>query len=189
MIPHVSISAEQTTVEDVWNHYETVRDSVVRQWEEAKHSLIGGMKQQNQRLLGMSADEVDAYYESILEEVDAQASLFILAATEATLHVDFWTRVDEKRKEPAIRAFRNIYKSRSEHNRPRVRVEEDIFDTWAEQIPEAKSDIAKFKQAFKYRHWLAHGRYWVWKQGRRHDPTGLVRMISSLFERIGLSNP
>ena len=59
----------------------------------------------------------------IEKEIDVQASLFILAATEATIRVDFLSRVYEKRKDPVSRDFRQIYVSRCDHNKVKVRFE------------------------------------------------------------------
>lgn len=188
MIPRISLSCEQTSVDDVWAHYENIRDSVVRDFAVAKKRLFGKRELKDERLFGMSGEELDSYFEEILQEVDVQASLFILAATEATIRVDFLSRVYEKRKDTVSRDFRQLYVSRCDHNKIMVRLEEDILDTWAEQRPETKSDIGSLKGAMKYRHWLAHGRYWVPKIGQRYDPSGLIQMITGLFEKMGLTN-
>jgi hypothetical protein len=96
MIPRISLSSEQTSVDDVWAHYENIRDSVVRDFAVAKKRLFGKRELKDERLFGMSGEELDSYYEEILQEVDVQASLFILAATEATIRVDFLSRVYDK---------------------------------------------------------------------------------------------
>lgn len=187
MIPRISVGSEQITIDDIWEHYETVRDSIVRDLEEAKRSLIGEKSLQDPRLIGMDLDELNSHFAGILDEVDTQASLFILAATEATMRVDFLSRVYEKKKDPVSRSFRSTYASRCKHNKVNVRLEEDILDTWVDLHPETKSDIGRLKGAIGYRHWLAHGRYWVPKLGERYDPIGLVQMITNFFEKIGLN--
>ena len=188
MMPSDSISSDQITLGDVWNHYEALRDIVTREAEEARRSLTSGMAPRNSELLSMDVDEMDAHFEGILEEIDIQSSLFILAATEATVRVDFLARVYEKRRDTVSRTFRDIYKSRCDHNKIKVRLEEDILDTWGEQLPDSKSDVGRLKGAFKYRHWLAHGRYWVPKLGQRYDPSGLFLLIDGFFVKTGLSN-
>jgi len=101
--------------------------------------------------------------------------------------VDFLSRVYNKRKDPVSRDFRHIYVSRCDHNKAKVRFEEDILDTWSEHRPEIRSDLGRLKGAMKYRHWLAHGRYWVPKIGWRYDPGGLIQMITNLFGKLGLA--
>lgn len=188
MIPRVSVSSEQVTLDGVWDHYETLRGTVVREAEEAKRNLAHGIAPRNLKLFGMDLDEMDAHFESILEEIDTQASLFLLAATEATVRVDFLARVYEKRRDAVSRTFRNVYKSRCDHNKIKVRLEEDILDIWGEELPGSRPHVGRLKAAFRYRNWIAHGRYWVPKLGQRYDPSGLVQIITGFLARIGLAN-
>jgi len=132
-------------------------------------------------LAGKSLEEV----ERLLDEIDTQASFFIIAAAEAGILVDFYKRVTVKgRKDPVTRAFRNIY---NVPGKRRVHLQ-DVLDTWAAEVPTAKADIHTFKGALSFRHWLAHGRYWVPKFGRTYDPTSLIRIVARLFQRIGVAN-
>jgi len=188
MTPRVSINSEQITLDDVWQHYETLRGIIVREAEEARRHLADGTPPRNPRLLGMDLDEMNAHFDGALEEVDAQASLFLLAATEATVRVDFLERVYERRRDPVSRIFRDVYKSRCDHNKVMVRLEEDILDIWGEQLPDSMSHVSSLKGALKYRHWLAHGRYWVPKLGQRYDPSGLVQIVTGFFGEIGVAN-
>ena len=188
MIPRVPIGSRQITMDDVWAYYEALRAGIVRSADAATRSLADGTSPQDPTLFGMSLDEVAAYFEGLLDEADKQASLFLIAAAEATLRVDFLERVYQRRRDPVSRVFRNVYKTRRDHNKVNVRLEDDILDTWAAEVPGAKSHVGTFKGALRFRHWLAHGRYWVPKLGQRYDPSGLVQIIADLFDRIGLAN-
>jgi len=186
VIPHVSIRSDQVTMDDVLDYCETMRDGIVRRAEIAKRNLVDGTDLQDPKLFGKSVDELNAYFERLLDEADKQASLFIIAAAEAAIRVDFWKRVDGKRgkrKDSVNRAFRNIYKSQ----KVRVRLEEDILDIWSDAVPGAKSEVGVFKGALRFRHWLAHGRYWAWKHGAEYDPNGLILIIEDLFSKIGVA--
>jgi hypothetical protein len=177
----ISIRRDQTTVEDIWDYYGTVRDNIVRSAEDAKQDPPEGTGLQDPRLFGSSLGDI----ESLLEEADKQASFFIIAAAEAGILVDFYRRVAMKKpKDSVTRAFRNI---RNAQDKGRARLE-DILDTWAAEIPMAKADIRLFKGALRFRHWLAHGRYWVPKFGRTFDPTALVGIVTRLFDKIGVDN-
>ena len=187
MIPHVSLSSDQVTMDDIFDHYETMRGGIVRHTETARRCLIDGTELQDPKLFGKSIDELDAYFEELIDEADKQACLFIIAPAEATIRRDFWNRVDGKRgkhTDPVNRTFCNIRNSRQ----VRERLEEDILDTWSDAVPGAKSKIGVFKGALKFRHWLAHGRYWVPKFGRKFDPTALVGIVTRLFDRMGMTN-
>ena len=187
MTPRVSISSNRIGVDDVWEYYETIRAAIVQFAEMTRQSLAGGADLQDPRLFGMDMAELDAYFESLLDEADKQASLFLIASAEATIRVDFLERVYERRKDHVSRALRDVYKSRCEHNKIKVRLDEDILDIWASEVAQAKTPVGTFKGALRFRHWLAHGRFWVPKLGRKYDPSGIVQLVIDLFEAIGLS--
>ena len=54
------------------------------------------------------------------------------------------------------RAFRNLYSDKGPH----VSLEDDILVAWRQNSDVPHKVIADLKEAFQYRHWLAHGRYW-----------------------------
>ncbi len=187
MTPRVSISSNRIGVDDVWDYYETVRAAIVQFAEMAKQSLAEGADLQDPRLFGVDMAELNAHFASLLDEADKQACLFLIASAEATIRVDFLERVYERRKDRVSRVFRDIYKSRCEHNKIKVRLDEDILDIWASEFEQAKTPVGTFKVALRFRHWLAHGRYWVPKLGRKYDPSGIVQLVIDLFRAIGLS--
>lgn len=45
---------------------------------------------------------------------------------------------------------------------------EDILHAWRPARPELAGDIGDLAAAFRYRHWLDHGRYWVPQLARRY---------------------
>ena len=55
-----------------------------------------------------------------------------------------------------MRAFRQLRKATDD----RVGVQ-DILDSWKSERPSYKNFCGQLKEVLKYRHWLAHGRYWV----------------------------
>ncbi len=187
MTPRVSISSNRIGVDDVWEYYETMRAAIVQSAETAKQSLLEGTDRRDPRLFGMNLTELDAYFENLFDEADQQACLFLIASAEATIRVDFHERVNEKRKDHVSRVFRDICNSRRGHDKTKVRLEEDILDTWASEITRAKTAVGTFKGALKFRHWLAHGRWWVPKLGRKYDPSGIVQIVMDLFGVIELS--
>lgn len=181
MTLHISIRRHQTTIEDMWDYYGTVRDSIVQSVESAKQNPPQGAGLEDPRLFGSDLGDM----EKLLDEADKEASFFIVAAAEAGILVDFYRRVAmRKPKDSVTRAFRKIHNTQS---KGRVRLE-DILDAWAAEIPIAKADIRLFKGALRFRHWLAHGRYWVPKFGRTFDPTALVGIVTRLFDKIGVVN-
>jgi len=114
------------------------------------------------RFVGRHLDEVLA---SRVEETDLRSSLAILTRIEAAFRVDYERRCQERMRDALSRAFRDIYKSR----KAKVSLEDDIFEAWREISPGTRQLIGELRGAFKFRHWLAHGRFWEPKLGRKYD--------------------
>ena len=98
-----------------------------------------------------------------LKETDQRSAFFTLTTLEAAFRVDYECRCQKKMKDDLSRAFRAIQKLR----RSRVSLDEDIFGAWSQHSFGARQIIGELRGAFKFRHWLAHGCYWVPKLGRR----------------------
>jgi len=189
VIRRVAVSSNRSTVPEVWRHYQAMHAAIARSADAARRSLTNGTAPDDLELLGKSTEEANSYFESLFDETDKQACLFLIAAAEAAIRVDFLIRVHERRKDHVSRAFRGICSSMGAHgSRMRIRLEDDILDTWAAEIPQTRTCIVAFKAALRYRNWLAHGRYWVPKLGQEYDPSGLVQIISEVLNRMGVKN-
>jgi hypothetical protein len=115
------------------------------------------------RYFGRPLDDVLA---ARIEETDLRSAFFVLAALEAAFRVDYLYRCQRKMKDDVSRAFRVIYRDRDQN----ARLDEDIFETWKENssAPGPRL-IGELRGAFNFRHYLAHGRYWEPKLGRKYD--------------------
>ena len=100
-----------------------------------------------------------------IEETDLRSILVTLAALEASFRIDYQSRCREKLKDDLSRAFRAIYKEKEIS----VSLDQDIFEAWKAYFPESKGIIGDLRTAFRLRHWLAHGRYWEPRIGRKFD--------------------
>jgi len=49
-----------------------------------------------------------------------------------------------------------------------VSFSEDILELWKDYATN-RSVVSELKSVFNFRHWLAHGRYWAAKTGRKYD--------------------
>jgi len=117
------------------------------------------------RFVGYAAGEVTGELRERLEEADLTSSLTVLAAVEAVFRIDYLKRCYRKEKDALSRAFRDIYKEKQQY----ASLEDEIFEAWINNASGASSIIGELRGAFKFRHWLAHGRYWTPKWGRRYD--------------------
>jgi hypothetical protein len=88
-----------------------------------------------------------------------------LSSVEAAFRIDYLQRCYRREKDPVSRAFRNIYKAKQQH----ASLEDEIFEVWVHNSSGTSSIIGELRSVFRFRHWLAHGRYWTPKLGRRYD--------------------
>jgi hypothetical protein len=131
-------------------------------------------------VLGMTPDEVVRYFEDARGELEVATSLMVLAEAEAVLRVDYLSRVRRKGKDPLSRAFRELHKQKER----RVALEQDLLDTWVAHHNDCKSVVSDFRGALSFRHWLAHGRYWTPKLGRRYAVRDVFEIAERLFAKL-----
>lgn len=180
---------KQVSIEDVWDHYELTRDSLVRRKESIRQNLLAGRGSTEPRFLGMHLEEIDEFFDDQLNEIDHRTCLFLVAAAEASLVVDFLHRVKTRKKDKISKDFKDIFKKECEKNEKKVRLDKHILDVWRDRDGKTKSLIGDFRGALNYRHWLAHGRHWTPKLGQNYDPLGTAKIVIQLFKKIGLRIP
>lgn len=117
------------------------------------------------RFATYAAREVTDELRERLNEADLTSSLTVLASVEAAFRIDYLRRCYRRGKDPVSRAFRNIYEAKRQH----ASLEDEIFEVWVDNSSVPRSIIGELRAAFRFRHWLAHGRYWTPKLGRRYD--------------------
>ena len=117
-----------------------------------------------ERLIGKTPSEVAAELQSRLDESDTRSAFFVLTSLEATFKIDFDTRcTNRKRKNSLSEHFRDLKKKHGKG----VSLEKGILRGWERHSTGPSGVISQVRDAFKFRHWLAHGRYWV--RPRRYD--------------------
>lgn len=120
---------------------------------------------------------------SYLKETDLRSSFAILSSIEAAFRQDYEFRCSKRLKDPLSREFRTIYKLKQSH----VNLDQDLFDAWNKHTSETHQLIEELRGAFRFRHWLAHGRYWTPKLGRKYDFNFLYLLAKTVFEKLPLS--
>ncbi|MBK5915577.1 hypothetical protein [Rhodocyclus purpureus] len=138
------------------------------------------------RFAGYMANEVQDELWLRLAENGQSSTLTILSSLEAMFRVDYLQRCYLKKKDALSRAFRLIHKRQGS----RVGLEDEILSAWRDNTTVSPSLIGDIRGAFKYRHWLAHGRYWVPKLGQKFDYDSvylLVEEVCNTFPFEGVS--
>ena len=113
----------------------------------------------------MTQDEIDAAIAEMRLELNQEIVLLLVASFEAEFQADFHNRVTLKRKDRVSRDCRRILGDQRGRQKDAKRIAfEEILDVWAKHEGHVRA-IGNLKQLIRFRHWLAHGRYWVQKSG------------------------
>ena len=134
------------------------------------------------KFMSYSPEEVSIEFRARIDELERTSSLTLLSSLEAKLRIDYLTRCYQKGKDDLSKDFRTLYKQKSH----RASLEENILETWKQHYPENKLLISELLGALKYRHWLAHGRYWKPKLGRKYDYSYVYYLIEQTYQKLPL---
>ena len=147
--------------------------------ERVRHDILRGIDVPD-AFIGYSHPELKAHFDRQGEELNRTMCLNLIVAVDARFHQDYWERVYNRKKDPLSRRFRDVYPSTV----IRASLDEHILEAWKGVDPRIKSAVGEFKSALKFRHWLAHGRYWVPKLGRAYDFFSVFTICEAVESRI-----
>jgi hypothetical protein len=157
------------------------KDDIAEMFLYRKKSLVLFFSEQNpdfyNTFIGLTSKELREELAYHLSEIEKDACLNLLASIEAIFRLDYAIRCEEKDKAKISRKFRSLFAD----YQYRIPLEEEIFEEWKKVAGIKNSTIAFLKGAFKYRHWLAHGRYWTLKAGKKqYDFYELYKLATEL---------
>lgn len=117
------------------------------------------------------------------KELSREASFVLLASIEAMFREDFVIRCQAKLSDPISTSYLEVYD-------PTKKIyvysfKDLILSTWKENKPEFALLINQLIQAFDYRNWIGHGRYWHFKDNENkftfEKVSYLVQTINEAF--------
>lgn len=149
-------------------------------------SAIGAYFGEPSNFIGESAQSVIQKHQTVLLELDRDCVMSLLACAEAHLRVDYIVRCHKRGGDKLSDCFRRVYKERG----LRARLDEDILSGWKNNSSAPKAVLRDLADAFNYRHWLAHGRYWTPKLGRtRYLFADVLYVVELLENSFPLEHP
>lgn len=173
MADRVNFSNQELSLEEIAIHHTDV-----------EASLFEFFAGNSQTLLNRYADaKKNEARDTSLYELDLTSSLSVLSSVEASIRLDFLRRVYGRWRDPLSKAMKTLHQEK-ENN---VRLEDDLIDLWRKETNISKPLLGELVGAFKYRHWLAHGRYWTPKFGRRYDYVTIFEVCQEFIEAMDLS--
>ena len=180
----LSIQDDPLNTSLVWKYYETEQEAVTR----LKAEIVNRVRNDDPSVKdspfdGKTLSEVDAYFNSVLEEVDHHVCLSLIASAESAIIVDFRRRIADRKKDVVSRSFIELFKLKDRDVR-KVKFDDDILQTWASQSRGCKKAIGEFRGALNYRHWLAHGRYWECDSS--YHPETVMKIIQEMLAAMSI---
>lgn len=106
----------------------------------------------------------------------------VLASIEATLRVDYLQRCYRRGRDQLSRSFRYLYQTKGKE----VSLLNDLLDIWKIHGRMTQRLAGDIRSAFGYRHWLAHGRYYVANLGRVYDFASVYNLAREVEEALSL---
>lgn len=156
MAKRVSFSREHLELNDIAIHHSDTESSL-------RSFFSDSCLYSKERFVGYTQENILNELGDRLNELEHSSSFSLLATIEATFRIDYLQRCYKKQTDTLSRSFRAIYKQK----KSRASLEEDILEAWKENYDGISQIIGHLKGAFYYRHWIAHGRYWSPKTGRK----------------------
>lgn len=117
-----------------------------------------------------------------LVEHGLSASMTVLAAVEAAFRIDFELRCRNTSSDPISNGLRMMRRERVQHS---ISFTQEILHTWERVFPRGSDAISAMREAFQFRNWLAHGRYWE-PDTDKIDYGDVYALAESVFELFPL---
>lgn len=171
----VSFSEQNLALEEIDQHYRNVEASARLYFSLSNPTAA-------ELFLGKTVAEIEEELGAVTEENQHLVSLNLLAAVEAVFRIDYLQRCYKRKKDALSQTLRIIHNAKGSY----ASLEDDIFPAWKEHAAPTSTTVSALKGAFKYRHWLAHGRYWEPKLGKKYDYYSVFTLAQTVFDSFPL---
>jgi len=172
----MTFSGKKQNLSIIWQWYEDAQAAFNGYQRDTLNALFQG-ETLEEPFLFMTKDDILNYFSEQKSELENLVSLNIMASVEATIRIDYLNRVYTRQKDLVSRRFRDLHKEKG----VKASLENDILKIWKQEQPLCKKAIDDFQQALKFRHWLAHGRYWTPKLARTYNLNNIFDIAEQLL--------
>jgi hypothetical protein len=132
-------------------------------------------------LLDRYADElIDDARGKAFAELDLSSSFSVLSSVEAAIRLDYLSRAYGRWRDPLSKAMKALHDEKEN----RASVTDHLISLWRDHTTVSRALLSEVIGAFNYRHWLAHGRYWTPKLGRRYDYETIYEIAQEFVDAI-----
>ncbi len=169
----ISCSSQELSLDKAYDIY---RD----QEKVLKHGRLLALNGSMPYFMHKTPHEVEVYFSELQNELDFTAALNIFAAGEAAIMVDFAKRGKHGRGWPN-NLIERCLRYQFGNGRPRL---EDVIKEWMSILKQCYPCLNTLKECEKYRHWLAHGRYYERRDRKKYDPAMIYRFLRDALDCI-----
>jgi len=138
--------------EEIEKFYNETEQSVLTRFSKDKNSSFEA------DFNTLSEQEINDLRETLLKELSLTASFQTLACIESVFRTDFIIRCQRRDGDDLSKDFYSIYNPTARAYS--YRLKEDIIDVWKKHHSALKPLLDQINEAFSFRNWFAHGRYW-----------------------------
>lgn len=170
MVDRISFSGLEPSLEQIANHHATVEEAIFEYFSLPSDKALA-------RYTGVRLDEARG---ACLDEMSQMSAFAALSSIEAIMQMDYLERAYERRRDTLSRSMRALYQEKG----ARVSLEYDLVPRWREHTAIPTRIFSDLVGALQYRHWLAHGRYWTPKFGRKYDFYAVYELGVLLMEAM-----
>jgi hypothetical protein len=163
----VAFSSQHLSIDEIVSHHQDVELSLTHYFSHVSHQYTIHFERYSKEKLRFR-----------LSENDKSTIFTLLATVEAAFRIDYLQRSYQRKKDRLSKACRELHQQKGSH----ASLEEDILSAWKEHTSVPANLIGDLWSAFKYRHWLAHGRYWVPKLGQKYDYDSIYGLTEIVFK-------
>lgn len=164
-------------------------EKIIHYYNSALSALDVKFRQPNDDLRYLTDAERGALFDSARVELSIEAGFMLLAYVESLFRTDFVLRVENRKwKDPLTLYFRDTYNVAT---KPYKYGLEDIFYGWRYKSGRCDEQmdniIANLPQYFKYRNWIAHGRYWIFDEEnyiRRYNFDSICLLVGQIHKHF-----
>lgn len=149
----ISVTSQAVLLLDLADYHQDVESSLRLYFTSANPNFVA-------IFAGHSRYEIAEKLDERIHETEMRSALAVMARVEAAFRLDYQWRRKANESDVISAAFRKYRKEN-------IRLDEDIWETWKIHHPAVGPLIGRLRSAFRFRHWLAHGRYWT--IGQKYD--------------------
>ena len=152
-------------------------------------SFAGGIIASPSHFVGMMPGEFEEALAAMRRELDYQVVMMLVASFEAIFQADLSDRVSRRKKGTLSKALRKWHKDYRRRREAWINLQ-SLLEAWKKTVSGRRQVIDRLKRLLLFRHWLAHGRYWIDKSGLGNvDPYQAWQIGKQVFDALPEFSP